>query len=70
LGAAYFLRLLGQDNKFDGLHWFDELKKKFDGDLKVLKENQAENAKRTKKERDEDDDVIELELRFNGFSLK
>jgi len=37
LGCAYFLKLLDQNEQFDSLHWFDELDRKFDADVKNLK---------------------------------
>jgi len=57
LGVVYFLRVLGQNNKFDGLHWFEEVKKKFERDLGGIKEREAELNKHKKKNAAPEEDV-------------
>jgi len=60
LGVVYFLRVLGQNNKFDALHWFEEVRKKLERDLGGIKEREAELNKHKKKK----DAVEENEVNF------
>eukprot|EP01015_Nassula_variabilis_P014004 TRINITY_DN2153_c0_g1_i2.p1 TRINITY_DN2153_c0_g1~~TRINITY_DN2153_c0_g1_i2.p1 ORF type:complete len:103 (+),score=19.64 TRINITY_DN2153_c0_g1_i2:66-374(+) len=39
LGLAYFLKILGLNNKFDSLHWFEEVHSKLSSERKELKKN-------------------------------
>jgi len=48
LGIVYFLRVLGQNNKFDSLHWFEEVKKKCEKDLGGIRERESDNKKHKK----------------------
>jgi len=57
LGVVYFLRVLGQNNKFDGLHWFEEVRKKFEKDLGGIREREAELNKHKKKGATQEEDV-------------
>jgi len=48
---------LGQDPRFNSLHWFDEIKKKFEKDLKILKAKEEESKNLPKGAVRDDDDV-------------
>uniref|UniRef100_A0A7S2WHU2 WASH complex subunit 4 n=1 Tax=Rhizochromulina marina TaxID=1034831 RepID=A0A7S2WHU2_9STRA len=41
MGLAYILAILGQDRKYDSLHWFQSMKAKLDADAKELKDRKA-----------------------------
>jgi len=57
IGLAYFLKMLNQDDKFDSLHWFDELSRKFEADFKLLKEREDAAKKPTLNPKEEEASV-------------
>ena len=72
MGAAYLLKLLGLTAKFESLHWFEEVEKKFSKDMKKIKEKEDQNAAQSKeKNQSTHKDTEEVRyLRLFGIHIK
>eukprot|EP01016_Furgasonia_blochmanni_P026262 TRINITY_DN2796_c0_g2_i7.p2 TRINITY_DN2796_c0_g2~~TRINITY_DN2796_c0_g2_i7.p2 ORF type:complete len:348 (-),score=114.55 TRINITY_DN2796_c0_g2_i7:2772-3815(-) len=70
LGLAYFLQVLDLNRKFDSLHWFNELKQKFEGDVKKMqRELDALNSSSSKSKKPNEDNNMQTQISFRRVNM-